>query len=348
AGEGGGARKARGKRRPPAIDFDAPPVADKALAPPPKPKSRARRGKDITLLSEEYVARALKAAEDASSNYALPENAGFKTKDLAELFLRKGAFTKRWAAGEAGGASGGERVDLQGFHDSTGGGGGGGDLLFADANDGYTGGDDFGDDDDDDDDMGSEGFHFAGGFDLGGAEGGGGPEIGPDGVFVDNFEGQGLLSAGRRVEKISVNYARKAKKVDVRRLKGDLWRKIDREFQSDAAAAAAAGVAQDGRQKEVKREDDAENEDTDHTDAGKQGGEGKGTEELAPGPEVVDMTFSDIVLDVASREEQSGVTVPFYFICLLHLANEKGLKLEGRDDLLDFSVESDPVEEGFH
>ena len=43
-----------------------------------------------------------------------------------------------------------------------------------------------------------------------------------------------------------------------------------------------------------------------------------------------------------SQEEQSCVTVPFYFICVLHLANEKGLRLEGRQDLLDFSVSSDP------
>lgn len=48
----------------------------------------------------------------------------------------------------------------------------------------------------------------------------------------------------------------------------------------------------------------------------------------------------------ARQEEQSGVTVPFYFICLLHLANEKGLKLEGRDDLLDFSVARDSAEDG--
>lgn len=41
-----------------------------------------------------------------------------------------------------------------------------------------------------------------------------------------------------------------------------------------------------------------------------------------------------------------GVTVPFYFICVLHLANEKGLKLEGRDDMRDFSVSSDPVPPG--
>lgn len=46
---------------------------------------------------------------------------------------------------------------------------------------------------------------------------------------------------------------------------------------------------------------------------------------------------------IVPQEEQSGVTVPFYFICVLHLANEKGLKLEGRDDLLDFSVSNDSV-----
>lgn len=43
------------------------------------------------------------------------------------------------------------------------------------------------------------------------------------------------------------------------------------------------------------------------------------------------------------QEEQSEVTLPFYFICLLHLANEKCLRLEGREDMLDFSVVSDAV-----
>lgn len=39
----------------------------------------------------------------------------------------------------------------------------------------------------------------------------------------------------------------------MRRLKGDLWRKIDREFKSDAAAAAAA-VVQDNRRKDVEND----------------------------------------------------------------------------------------------
>eukprot|EP00752_Nemacystus_decipiens_P006580 g5924.t1 len=336
-GEDGGGRKTRGKRKPPAIDFDGPAVPAGALADPSKPKGRGRRAAQApTLLSEDYVKRAYKAAEDESSNYALPENAGFKTKDLGELFLRPGAFTKRWTGGESAGVSEGARLDVQGFHD-TNGGSGDDDLLFADANDGYSGGDDF---DDDDDDDGSEGFHFAGGFDADGAaaaggEGGAAAEIGEDGVFVDNFEGRGLLSAGRRVEKISVNYARKAKRVDVRRLKGDLWHKIHTEFQSDTAATPPA--------KESAVEVGEENVDGSKTEEEPEPPKDDAKESE---PEVVDMTFSGIVQDVASTEEQSGVTVPFYFICLLHLANEKGLRLEGRDDLLDFSVASDPVKEG--
>eukprot|EP00903_Cladosiphon_okamuranus_P021173 g19447.t2 len=359
AEEGGAGRKARGKRKPPAIDFDAPPVAGSKLADPSKPKGRGRSRQDPTLLSEDYVRRALKAAEDESSNYALPENAGFKTKDLGELFLRPGAFTKRWTDRETGGGSEGARHDLQGFHD-TNPGGGNDDLLFADANDGYSGGDDF--DDGDDDDDGSEGFQFAGGFDaddvatvdaVGG--GGAGAEIGVDGVFVDNFEGQGLLSAGRRVEKISVNYARKAKRVDVRRLKGDLWRKIHTEFQSDAGRTPSAAPPIDvhGQENEAveggpKVEEDKTKKDGKGEDEESPEDEKKNAEASEPEVEVVDMTFSGIVHDVSSREEQSGVTVPFYFICLLHLANEKGLKLEGRQDLLDFSVASDPVKEGSH
>lgn len=39
------------------------------------------------------------------------------------------------------------------------------------------------------------------------------------------------------------SYARKAKRVDVRRLKGDLWLKINTEFQADTANTAAGSAA---------------------------------------------------------------------------------------------------------
>ena len=79
-------------------------------------------------------------------------------------------------------------------------------VFFCSANDGYGGGGE----DDDDDDEGSEGFHFAGGFvdaeavGVAGGDGVGGGGVGADGTFVDDFKGNGLISAERRVEKISV------------------------------------------------------------------------------------------------------------------------------------------------
>ncbi|CAN0445926.1 unnamed protein product [Pylaiella littoralis] len=141
--------------------------------------------------------------------------------------------------------------------------------------------------------------------------------------------------------------ARKAKGVDVRRLKGDLWHKINTEFQSDIAAAAMKVDGGDdlevdndpGMDQKAKKADDGDDGSAEVAN----GGEEEATGAKSSMPEVVDMTFSNIVHDVASREEQSGVTVPFYFICLLHLANEKGLRREGQEDLLDFSVASDPV-----
>jgi hypothetical protein len=34
-------------------------------------------------------------------------------------------------------------------------------------------------------------------------------------------------------------------------------------------------------------------------------------------------SFQDLVCDISSGQRQKDVTLPFYFICLLHLANEK-------------------------
>ena len=36
-----------------------------------------------------------------------------------------------------------------------------------------------------------------------------------------------------------------------------------------------------------------------------------------------EMSFQDLVCDITTGQKQKDVTLPFYFICLLHLANEK-------------------------
>ena len=51
--------------------------------------------------------------------------------------------------------------------------------------------------------------------------------------------------------------------------------------------------------------------------------------------------FSDIVGSVSSvypEEKAKDISVSFYFICLLHLANERNLKICGSQDLSDFTI----------
>merc|ERR1719253_2156506 len=141
-----------------------------------------------------------------------------------------------------------------------------------------------------------------GGFDFAYDEGGDETMAHDDGADynLDNFE------KVRKVEKINVAYATVAKKVDVRRLKKDLWA----ELEEKTAASAAV---------------------TDDEDAA--------VEETKPGDhqgEPPHASFKQTVEMMDQGQSQSDVTVSFYFICLLHLANEKGLKLDsaGLDDFI--------------
>jgi len=52
------------------------------------------------------------------------------------------------------------------------------------------------------------------------------------------------------------------------------------------------------------------------------------------------VSFKDTVEKIDGAQSQSDVTVSFYFICCLHLANEKGLKLDSTG-LDDFTVSLD-------
>ncbi|KAJ0412900.1 hypothetical protein ATCC90586_002530 [Pythium insidiosum] len=48
--------------------------------------------------------------------------------------------------------------------------------------------------------------------------------------------------------------------------------------------------------------------------------------------------FDGVKLLLNSHDVPSNVTVSFYFICMLHLANEKGLRLIGQDDMSNFEI----------
>nr|CCA15430.1 condensin complex subunit 2 putative [Albugo laibachii Nc14] len=121
-----------------------------------------------------------------------------------------------------------------------------------------------------------------------------------------------LLIADRLVPTIDINYERAAKRVNVRRLKHKIWEHL----RSDGV-----GVR-----------------DTD-TFSGTVGKEN--LPELSPIDERPAGTtcFRDVVKSLRSKTN-SDTTMPVYFMCLLHLANEKGLKLRGQDSLQDFKIEN--------
>jgi condensin complex subunit 2 len=116
----------------------------------------------------------------------------------------------------------------------------------------------------------------------------------------------------RRVDKIKVNHATVAKKVDVKRLKTDLWNELD---------AKTAPVC-------LNEEVDS-GEEQEHTEK----------EKLCSEP----ISFNNVVKEIEGHNTQEDVSLAFYFICVLHLANEKCLKLENGEKygLNDFVISRD-------
>lgn len=116
----------------------------------------------------------------------------------------------------------------------------------------------------------------------------------------------------RKVDKVRVKHATVAKKVDVKRLKNDLWKELEVKTESKQS---------------IDREDDEESLAHDVT-----------TEK-----DLSDMiSFQEVVKSLEEKETQEDVSLAFYFICILHLANEKYLKLEnGEHGLNDFVISRD-------
>lgn len=136
----------------------------------------------------------------------------------------------------------------------------------------------------------------------------------------------GLVQAARKVARVEVAHARKAKQVDVKRLKTDIWQHLGRQPQVGAGGYVLEGAPPDA--------DDAASSsavaaaaDTASAAASARG-EGQG------------VSFIHDVVGALGATQPDGVTLPFFFTCVLHLANEKGLLLEGGEggDLSDIFI----------
>ncbi|KAI0705151.1 condensin complex subunit 2/barren [Cytidiella melzeri] len=123
---------------------------------------------------------------------------------------------------------------------------------------------------------------------------------GGDGPLDADME-QELLSSVegpiRRARPEFVNYAKRAKRVDVRKLKDNIWKNLDI-------------VVPDSREDGVDAMDLDDKQATDPSE-----------------PRVFENVISGLKRSYP-REKMEEISTSFCFICLLHLANERGLKLE--------------------
>lgn len=161
------------------------------------------------------------------------------------------------------------------------------------------------------------------------------------------FGSQLVTQGGRRARPDYVAYARVAKKVDVRRLKSEMWRGMgDRlidltHFESPSKP----------RDPPVPKEESSENDDGPPTPTQ----ENKDPQPIpsAEGQEGA-LRFTKIMNSLKSSyapETLRDISTSYGFICLLHLANEQGLVLQNNDisALEEIFVAKDPnavLEEG--
>ena len=156
------------------------------------------------------------------------------------------------------------------------------------------------------------------------------------------FGSQLVTQGGRRARPDYVAYARVAKKVDVRRLKQEMWKGMgDRLIASTEFGSPTADVP---ATRPPEHSENSEEVPPTPTPVNKK------TDELVPEPEGSKedgrLRFTQIMnsLKVAyPRETLRDISTSFGFICLLHLANEQGLILQSDD----FSEGTGSLEEIF-
>ncbi|KAF9124632.1 hypothetical protein BGW39_008058 [Mortierella sp. 14UC] len=184
--------------------------------------------------------------------------------------------------------------------------------------------------DEEDDDYGSQDQGFfagPGGDGLGGIIG-----FGLDGDG-DDYASQ-MVAEPKRVKATSINFSKTAKKVDVKKLKDNIWKEMT---QTSLKRQAGKDDHDRRRNKKANVEGDAGEDDDDERDVS-----GEDEDEDGNGEYVKkEQRFTDIIgglSKVYPEHKLRDISVPFCFICLLHLANEKDLEIEGSENLAELVI----------
>ena len=135
----------------------------------------------------------------------------------------------------------------------------------------------------------------------------------------------GMLQARRKVEKLNIGYSTVSKRVNVKNLKADIWDWIDNECPAENGNAG---------------ENSDPNKDFNHRMSKKVD---EKRQRLPETPEE-HASFQNMVSNVAKSNQQGKgqeISVSYYFLCLLHLANENNLKIEGQQNYADLRIRKD-------
>ncbi|XP_060043282.1 condensin complex subunit 2-like [Erinaceus europaeus] len=127
------------------------------------------------------------------------------------------------------------------------------------------------------------------------------------GLDITTYGESNLVTEPQKVNKIEIHYAKTAKKMDMKKLKQNMWNLLT----------------------EFSKQTDTE---INHSETGKEGDPEKMSDE-----KMLSGLTKDLKKSLPSLMAQN-LSIPLAFACLLHLANEKNLKLEGTEDLSDVLV----------
>ncbi|TKY89637.1 hypothetical protein EX895_001422 [Sporisorium graminicola] len=243
-------------------------------------------------------------AASSSDAYLLPEDRHFSSKQLLRLFLKpRVAINMRHKGQQAAGGFGGDAqlwADVAGDAEDGDGADGGMPFdtqFFHDADDGYDAN--------------------AGG--LGGLDDS--PANVTAGGDVEDEELTQTLQALNRVKPEYVNYAKKAKRVDVKKLKENIWKELGILASTEDAASLAAKAEAAGA-------------------AGDEGGDVSMASTLVEAEAAGSVkTFESVLSGLQkayTQDKMEEISTSFCFICLLHLANEEGLAIStGSEDKIE-------------
>lgn len=140
-----------------------------------------------------------------------------------------------------------------------------------------------------------------------------------------------------------VNYARVAKKVDVRRLKEELWKGMVESFEKKVTTIST--VSSDPLPPPSPAPTVSASEDTSqHPLPPPPEKEMEMAEDAKKPPPPAELRFTHMISSLQTvypESQMKDISTSYCFICLLHLANEKGLVLQGSPDDREIIVSRD-------